>query len=122
MVIGCPKEIKNQEYRVGLTPSNVADYIRHGNKVIMETGAGIGSGFTDEEYKNAGAEIDAGTNEGYTALMGAAIKGNMEMAQVLLDAGADINHKAPNGKTALIMAQEKNQDEMVNFLKSNGAE
>ena len=57
MVIGCPKEIKNQEYRVGLTPSNVADYIRHGNKVIMETGAGIGSGFTDEEYKNAGAEI-----------------------------------------------------------------
>ena len=36
MLIGCPKEIKNQEYRVGLTPSNVADYIGNGHKVIMK--------------------------------------------------------------------------------------
>ena len=38
MLIGCPKEIKNQEYRVGLTPSNVADYVANGHKVIMENG------------------------------------------------------------------------------------
>ena len=57
MLIGCPKEIKNQEYRVGLTPANVADYVKHGHKVIIETGAGEGSGFTDEEYKANGAEI-----------------------------------------------------------------
>lgn len=57
MLIGCPKEIKNQEYRVGLTPSNVADYVANGHKVIMENGAGVGSGFTDEEYKKAGGEI-----------------------------------------------------------------
>ena len=57
MLIGCPKEIKNQEYRVGLTPANAADYILHGNKVIMEKGAGEGSGFSDEEYKKVGAEI-----------------------------------------------------------------
>lgn len=57
MLIGCPKEIKNQEYRVGLTPANAADYILHGNKVIMKKGAGEGSGFSDEEYKKVGAEI-----------------------------------------------------------------
>ncbi|WP_297206383.1 alanine dehydrogenase [uncultured Brachyspira sp.] len=57
MLIGCPKEIKNQEYRVGLTPANAADYIAKGHKVIMEKGAGEGSGFTDEEYKQVGAEI-----------------------------------------------------------------
>ena len=57
MLIGCPKEIKNQEYRVGLTPSNVADYVGNNHKVIIEKGAGEGSGFSDEEYKKAGAEI-----------------------------------------------------------------
>ena len=57
MLIGCPKEVKNQEYRVGLTPSNVADYISNGHKVIIEKGAGEGSGFADDEYKKAGAEI-----------------------------------------------------------------
>lgn len=51
MLVGCPKEIKNQEYRVGLTPSNVADYIGNGHKVIIEKGAGEGSGFFDEKYK-----------------------------------------------------------------------
>ena len=54
MLIGCPKEIKNQEYRVGLTPSNVADYVGNNHKVIIEKGAGEGSGFSDEEYKKAG--------------------------------------------------------------------
>lgn len=57
MLIGCSKEIKNQEFRVGLTPANVADYVSAGHKVIIEKGAGEGSGFTDEEYKKAGAEI-----------------------------------------------------------------
>lgn len=57
MVIGCPKEVKNQEYRVGLTPSNVADYVSHGHKVFIETKAGEGSGFTDEEYSKAGATV-----------------------------------------------------------------
>lgn len=57
MVIGCPKEIKTREYRVGLTPANVCDYVTHGHKVIMETDAGIGSGFSNEEYEKAGASI-----------------------------------------------------------------
>ena len=55
MIIGCVKEIKNNEFRVGLTPDNVRAYVRAGHTVLMETGAGSGSGFTDTEYAEAGA-------------------------------------------------------------------
>lgn len=57
MKIGCVKELKRQEYRVGLTPDNVKSYVREGHKVYMELGAGLGSGFTDEEYISSGAQI-----------------------------------------------------------------
>lgn len=57
MIIGCPKEIKAQEHRVGLVPSSVKEYVNHGHKVIIESGAGAGINFTDEDYIKAGAEI-----------------------------------------------------------------
>jgi alanine dehydrogenase len=57
MNIGTVREIKNHEYRVGLTPNCVESYIRHGHKVRVESGAGLGAGFTDAEYEAAGAEI-----------------------------------------------------------------
>ena len=57
MRIGSVKEIKNNEFRVGLTPDNVKAYVNHGHEVFMEKGAGIGSGFTDEEYLHAGAKL-----------------------------------------------------------------
>ena len=57
MKIGCVKEIKNNEYRVGLTPDNVKAYVAAGHHVYMEKGAGIGSGFTDNEYVDAGASL-----------------------------------------------------------------
>ena len=57
MRIGVPKEIKNNEYRVGLTPSSVAEFTHHGHSVLVEAGAGAGSGLTDAEYAAAGAEI-----------------------------------------------------------------
>jgi alanine dehydrogenase len=57
MLIGVPKEIKNHEYRVGLVPSSVRELIHHGHKVIVETKAGSGIGFTDQDYKAAGATI-----------------------------------------------------------------
>jgi len=57
MKIGCVKEIKVQEYRVGLTPDNVKEYIAHGHEVVIEKSAGEGSGFSDEEYVSAGAKI-----------------------------------------------------------------
>ena len=57
MRIGCPKEIKNHEYRVGLTPSMVNDLTARGNSVMIEKNAGLGSGFSNEAYVNAGATI-----------------------------------------------------------------
>jgi len=55
--IGCPKEIKNREYRVGLTPASAAAYVQSGHEVFIEKGAGLQAGFTDEEYVAAGARI-----------------------------------------------------------------
>ncbi len=57
MLIGVPKEIKNHEYRVGLTPESVAEVIAHGHKVIVEAGAGDGIGADNALYQQAGAEI-----------------------------------------------------------------
>ncbi|MCC8179761.1 MAG: alanine dehydrogenase, partial [Planctomycetes bacterium] len=57
MTIGLPKEVKNNEFRVGLTPNCVKAYFEDGNEVLVQTGAGLGSGFTDEAYAAAGAKI-----------------------------------------------------------------
>lgn len=57
MIIGTPKEIKNQEYRVGLTPAGVQTLVNAGHQVLIETTAGCGSGFSDEEYVQAGATV-----------------------------------------------------------------
>jgi alanine dehydrogenase len=55
MLIGVPKEIKNHEYRVGMTPLSVREAVRHGHEVWVQTGAGLGIGASDEEYRSAGA-------------------------------------------------------------------
>lgn len=57
MIIGIPKEIKNHEYRVGMTPAGVKEFVGRGHKVFVETEAGSGIGFDDADYKAAGAEI-----------------------------------------------------------------
>jgi alanine dehydrogenase len=57
MLVGVPKEIKDNEFRVGLTPSSVAELIHHGHQVLVEKSAGIGSGLPDAEYAQAGATI-----------------------------------------------------------------
>lgn len=57
MLIGCPREIKPQEFRVGLTPNAVREAIGHGHQVMIEVGAGLGAGFTDDAYASGGAEI-----------------------------------------------------------------
>jgi len=59
MLIGVPKEIKNQEYRVGLVPSSVRELVHHGHDVIVETKAGEGIGFDDDSYIAVGAKIAA---------------------------------------------------------------
>ena len=57
MRIGVPKEIKNNEYRVGLTPASVAELVAAGHQVFVETKAGSGIDCPDSAYKKAGAEI-----------------------------------------------------------------
>ncbi len=57
MLIGVPKEIKDNEFRVGLTPASVAELTHHGHSVLVEKSAGVGSGLSDDEYVAAGAEL-----------------------------------------------------------------
>ena len=63
MLIGVPKELKDNEFRVGLTPSSVAELVHHGHRVIVERDAGAGSGLSDQEYEAAGARIVDGGAE-----------------------------------------------------------
>lgn len=57
MIIGVPKEIKNNEFRVGMTPGGVREFVAHGHNVLVEKMAGAGSSFTDAEYVAAGGEL-----------------------------------------------------------------
>ncbi len=59
MIVGCVKEIKTHEYRVGMTPANVKEYVKRGHKVIIEKGAGLGTKFEDQDYIDAGAVIES---------------------------------------------------------------
>jgi len=63
MRVGVPKEIKNHEYRVGLIPSSVLELVHHGHQVIVQKGAGLGAGLTDEDYIAAGASIIESADE-----------------------------------------------------------
>ncbi|WP_299917016.1 alanine dehydrogenase [uncultured Roseobacter sp.] len=57
MIIGCPTEIKPQEFRVGITPNAAQEAVNHGHEVLIQAGAGAGAGFEDDDYRTAGARI-----------------------------------------------------------------
>ena len=59
MVIGVPREVKRDEYRVAMLPVGVEELVRAGHRVLVETGAGLGSGMADHEYLRHGAELVA---------------------------------------------------------------
>ncbi|BBI33120.1 alanine dehydrogenase [Cohnella abietis] len=67
MIVGLPKEIKKQEYRVALTPAGCSMIVQQGYKVVVQQGAGEGSGFTDEDYGAAGATIVIEASEVWAA-------------------------------------------------------
>jgi alanine dehydrogenase len=67
MKIGCPKEIKPQEFRVGLTPDAAREAVAHGHAVLIEAGAGVGAGFADADYVAAGARIAPTAEEVFAA-------------------------------------------------------
>ncbi|MCW8884835.1 MAG: alanine dehydrogenase, partial [Motiliproteus sp.] len=59
MRIAIPKEIKVHEYRVGLTPAGVRELVSHGHEVLVQQDAGAEIGFSDQDYRRAGADIEA---------------------------------------------------------------
>jgi alanine dehydrogenase len=63
MEIGIPKETKDQEFRVGLSPSSIRVLTEKGHTIFIEAGAGVGAGFTDEDYQQAGAQIVCSTED-----------------------------------------------------------
>ncbi len=65
MIVGVPREIKRDEYRVGLLPVGVEELCRAGHQVLVETGAGLGSGLSDHDYLQHGAQLAAGPEELY---------------------------------------------------------
>jgi alanine dehydrogenase len=89
MLIGVPKEIKNHEYRVGVTPDGVRALVAAGHQVRVEAGAGTKIGFADELYRNAGAQIAAGAREAYAADMVIKVK-ELQSAEFALTRPAQI--------------------------------
>lgn len=69
MRIGIPKEIKNNENRVGIVPAGVAELVQNGHYVMIETGAGVNAGFSDDAYEEVGAEIKANAADVWQAEM-----------------------------------------------------
>src|SRR5579883_852872 len=67
MLIGVPKEVKTQEFRVGLVPGSVRELVHHGHRVLVESGAGAGIGFDDAAYERAGARIARRAEEVFAA-------------------------------------------------------
>lgn len=63
MLVGVPKEIKSNENRVGLVPSSVREIIKAGSSVMVEQGAGLGIGISDDDYRNAGAQVVSSADE-----------------------------------------------------------
>ncbi|MCD4687932.1 MAG: alanine dehydrogenase [Desulfuromonadaceae bacterium] len=65
MIVGVPKEIKEREYRVGITPAGARTLIEDGHQVLIEKGAGLGSGLTDDQYRAAGAQLEPSASRVY---------------------------------------------------------
>ena len=111
MIIGTTKELKNHEYRVGLTPDNAAAYVAAGHTVLIETGAGLGAGFEDKAYEEAGAQIKSTPAEVYGAAeMIIKVKEPEECEYDLLREGIILFtylHLAPNPSLANILLEKK---------------
>ena len=111
MRIGCPKEIKPQEGRVGLTPAGVDALVRAGHEVYMEHNAGISSGFTDDEYVSVGAKILAEAAQVYEmAEMIVKVKEPLEPEYGLLKEGQILFtylHLAPDPEQTQVLLKKK---------------
>lgn len=124
MKVGCVKEIKKLEFRVGMTPDNAAAYVQAGNEVFVEAGAGEGSGFTDAEYTAAGAKItDAKTVWG-TCDMVVKVKEPLEPEYPLMREGQILYtylHLAADRKQTEVLLERKVKGVAYETLSVKGA-
>jgi alanine dehydrogenase len=111
MIIGVPKEIKPQEHRVGIVPAGVRSLTNAGNKVLVQLGAGVGSGIMDDEYRSAGANIVPRAEEVYAeAHMIMKVKEPLPEEYPLLKQGQILYtylHLAPARDLTLALLQRK---------------
>ena len=110
MIIGVPKEIKTEEFRVGLTTTGARELVRDGHRVIIEAGAGEGSGFTDEEYRKAGAETPGRESVFGQAELLVKVKEPISQEYDLLKEGASLFtylHLAPNPELTKVLLTKK---------------
>jgi alanine dehydrogenase len=110
MIIGVPKEIKTEEFRVGMTPVGVRELVRSGHAVVVEAGAGAGSGFRDDEYRKAGAETAARDAVFHRSDLIVKVKEPVPPEYPLLREGAAIFtylHLAPNPELAKLLLAKK---------------
>ena len=90
MKVGIPREVKNREYRVAITPSGVQELVRQGHEVAVETGAGAGSSILDEDYLAAGAKVLASADE---------VWGGAELVLKVKEPVAEEFHRMQPGQT-----------------------
>ena len=111
MIIGVVKEIKNHEYRVGLTPENVKVFVRHNHEVLIEYNAGVGAHFQNEEYEACGAKIINDSKEIYSkADMIIKVKEPLESEYSLLKEGQILFtylHLAANKELMKVLIEKK---------------
>jgi len=110
MIVGVPKEIKNNENRVAMTPAGVTALVQNGHKVLIETNAGMGSGFTDNDYVAQGAQIVATAAEAWAANMVMKVKEPLESEYNYFREGLILFtylHLAPEPELTRALAEKK---------------
>jgi len=110
MIIGIPKEVKDHEYRVGLTPSAVAVLVQEGHRVMVQSGSGDRIGFTDRLYESVGAQIVKTAEEVYEAEMIVKVKEPVETEYPLLKENQILYcflHLAPNPQLTQALIDSK---------------
>ncbi|HMK43850.1 MAG TPA: alanine dehydrogenase [Dissulfurispiraceae bacterium] len=123
MIIGVPKEIKPQEYRVSMTPDGVSTLTQAGHTVLVQAGAGIGSGFQDDEYRKAGAEMADSTSIYMRADLVVKVKEPLEGEFDALRTGSTLFtylHLAPNRPLTELLLTKKITALGYETLERNG--
>lgn len=112
MKVGVPKEIKNNEYRVAITPAGVFEFISHGHQVVIETGAGVGSSIPDEAFVAAGATMLASADEVWESA---------DMILKVKEPIADEYHRMRKGQVIFTFLHLAASQECTNALIASGA-